>query len=67
MVPGIIQTDQADEFFRHVDRAKFLEEIPLGEFGKPEDVAEVVVFLASGRARYATGATIDVSGASYVH
>ncbi len=43
-----------------------LDEIPLGDMASPEDVANVVVFLASGLARHATGATIDVNGASYV-
>ena len=42
-------------------------EIPLGAMGRPEEVADVVLYLASGRARYATGATIDVNGASYLH
>ena len=37
-------------------------EIPLGTIGAPEDVANLVVFLASDRARYITGATIQVDG-----
>lgn len=36
--------------------------IPLGEFGKAEDVAEAVVFLASDRARYITGQVLCVDG-----
>jgi len=65
--PGIIQSDQSDEFVRHYGMQEAVKEIPLGELGKPEDIANVVVFLASGKARYATGATIDVVGASYLH
>jgi NAD(P)-dependent dehydrogenase (short-subunit alcohol dehydrogenase family) len=38
----------------------------LGEVAQPQDVANVVAFLASGLARHATGTTIDVNGASYV-
>jgi 3-oxoacyl-[acyl-carrier protein] reductase len=65
--PGIIQTDQGSDFIKIYGLAEAVKEIPLGELGKPEDVANVVVFLASGKARYSTGATIDVVGASYLH
>lgn len=41
-------------------------EIPLGELTPPEDVAEVITFLSSGRARHATGITVDVTGGSYI-
>ena len=37
-------------------------EIPVGEYGQPEDLANLVVFLASPRARYITGAVIPVDG-----
>jgi NAD(P)-dependent dehydrogenase (short-subunit alcohol dehydrogenase family) len=65
--PGIIQTDQGDDFVKIYGLSEAVKEIPLGELGKPEDVANVVTFLASGKARYSTGATIDVVGASYLH
>jgi 3-oxoacyl-[acyl-carrier protein] reductase len=65
--PGIIQTDQGDDFVRIYGMSEAVKEIPLGELGKPEDVANVVTFLASGKARYSTGATIDVVGASFLH
>jgi 3-oxoacyl-[acyl-carrier protein] reductase len=40
--------------------------LPLREPVPPQDVAETIVFLASGRARHATGATVDITGADYV-
>lgn len=40
--------------------------LPLGEITPPDDVAAVIAFLASGRARHTTGATIDITGADYV-
>lgn len=43
-----------------------LDALPLGEVTPPEEVAEIVAFLASGRARHLTGATLDVTGADYV-
>ena len=36
--------------------------IPLGRFGRPEDVAYAVCFLASEQASFITGATLDVNG-----
>ncbi|GAB3396953.1 SDR family oxidoreductase [Schumannella luteola] len=45
---------------------KLAATLPLGEVTPPEEVAAVVGFLASGRARHATGTTIDVTGADYV-
>jgi 3-oxoacyl-[acyl-carrier protein] reductase len=38
------------------------QQIPLGKFGEPRDVAELVVFLASDQARYISGAVLDVTG-----
>ena len=43
-----------------------LAALPLREVTPPQDVAEMVVFLASGRSRHTTGATIDITGADYV-
>ena len=42
--------------------APFLNRIPLGRPGEPEDVAPAVLFLASGAARYVTGAVLPVDG-----
>ena len=43
-----------------------LNDLPLGEITPPQDVAEVITFLASGRSRHSTGATVDITGADYV-
>lgn len=66
VVPGMIATEQVDDFIRHYGQSQAMDEIPIKEFGRPKDVANVVAFLASGLARYSTGATIDVGGASYM-
>jgi len=67
VVPGMIRTQQLDEFVDLYGEDYAKHDIPLGEFGEPQDIANVVAFLASDLARYATGATIDVNGACYVH
>jgi 3-oxoacyl-[acyl-carrier protein] reductase len=65
---GIIDTDQARAQIRsHGGDERFLAEIPMGEYGRPEDISELVLFLATGRARYSSGSTIDAVGASYLH
>ena len=66
VAPGFVRTEMAEEFFAIHGEAPVVSEIPLGEVAEPQDVANVVAFLASGLARQATGTTIDVNGASYV-
>ncbi len=48
------------------EKKKVLSDIPLGRLGTPEEVASVVVFLASKESSYITGITIDVSGGRYL-
>lgn len=65
VAPGPILTDM----IRHWPRERLndlIDRIPLGRLGTPEDVADVVVFLASPMARYLTGVTIDVAGGLYM-
>jgi NAD(P)-dependent dehydrogenase (short-subunit alcohol dehydrogenase family) len=40
--------------------------LAMGEWVPPTDIAELVAFLATGRCRHLTGATLDVNGATYV-
>ena len=55
MILSIQTQDQIDETIRN---------IPLKRLGKPEDIANTVLFLASDLSDYITGATIDVNGGS---
>ena len=61
--PGLIRTHRTKKVFENESIKQRLElETPLPYFGNPEDVAEVVAFLASDRARYITGTDIVVDG-----
>ena len=63
IAPGKIISEQILRNYAPDVRAKLArEERPLGEFGQPEDVANLVVFLASPLARYMTGTVIPVDG-----
>lgn len=61
VAPGAIETDMMAQFSAD-DVAALCEEIPLGRLGKPEEIAEVIAFLAGDGAAYITGQTIGVNG-----
>ena len=72
VVPHLLDTDRQDETMRELAkisgkpeaeiRKKRLDELPLGRLGRPEEVADVVVFLASERASFVCGAAWHVDG-----
>jgi 3-oxoacyl-[acyl-carrier protein] reductase len=63
--PGIIRTPMTDAMRDDVKQER-LREIPLGRFGEPEEVADVVLFLASDLSRYLTGTVIEISGGRHI-
>ncbi|MFH1679509.1 MAG: SDR family oxidoreductase [Candidatus Eisenbacteria bacterium] len=66
VAPGWVETDMAAEYLRGPKGDQIRAESPLGRVATPEEVAETVVFLASGRCDSATGCIVDVNGASYL-
>jgi len=67
--PGTIMTEQMVERFQGYPKAEQERRIagtPLNRFGKPEEVAAAVLFLASEEASFITGANIDVNGGRFM-
>ncbi|MGY3682190.1 SDR family oxidoreductase [Streptomyces sp. TE33382] len=65
--PGVVLTDMIAPYAAAPEAVAVLESITaLGRMGEPEDVADVVGFLAGPQGRWVTGQTIDVSGGTYL-
>lgn len=61
VAPGFIKSAMTDKLSDAV-KEQYLAGIPLSRFGEPEDIADVVAFLASDMSRYVTGQVIHVDG-----
>lgn len=66
VAPGFVRTDMAEEYFQEHGDQQVMAEIALSRLTEPDDLAPLVVMLASGLADHATGCTIDINAASYV-
>jgi len=66
VAPGWVMTEMARPAIVAKGMEALTRDIPMGALAPPEEVANIVAFLASGLARHSTGATIDINGASYV-
>lgn len=62
--PGAVQTDMMKSFTQE-DLAMMEEEIPLGRLAAPEEIADVIWFLASKQSSYMTGQILSVNGGWY--
>jgi len=68
VMPGTIQTDINRDDLSNPEKRSYMEKrIPLGRLGVPDDIAKVVVFLASDLADYVTGASVLTDGGMFVN
>lgn len=65
VAPGVIETDMTAST-NEAKRVKQLDTIPLKRFGKPEEVASLVTYLASDAAGYITGQVISIDGGLHI-
>ncbi|MCM8821166.1 MAG: 3-oxoacyl-[acyl-carrier-protein] reductase [Candidatus Omnitrophica bacterium] len=61
VAPGYIITRMTEQLPEKI-KTKMLEMIPLGRFGKPEEVADLIIFLSSDKANYITGQVFRIDG-----
>jgi 3-oxoacyl-[acyl-carrier protein] reductase len=66
IAPGLTDTAQPRYGHSEEDLAELARAVPLGRMAQPDEIADVIVFLASDAARYITGQTINVNGGSYM-
>ncbi len=62
--PGLIDTPTMDSEACRAKLDYFLKQIPFKRLDKPQDAADLILFLASDESSYITGATVDLNGGS---
>ena len=63
IAPGAIATPMNEDVLRDPDKLKrVLSQVPLGRMGRPEEIAQMAVYLASEAAAYVTGSTFVIDG-----
>tara|TARA_Y100000768_G_C23928801_1_gene658949 strand:- start:68 stop:790 length:723 start_codon:yes stop_codon:yes gene_type:complete len=65
IAPGFIETDMTDHF-KDEKLKNILNQIPANKMGKPHEIADLALFLASSKGSYITGQTISVDGGLYM-
>ncbi len=66
VAPGFVETDMASEIMASEVGEEIKAQSPMNRISKPEEVANLILFLASEGTEYMTGAIVDINGASYL-
>ncbi len=67
IAPGTIETDMIADRYSEEEKRERVQEIPLKRLGKPEDIANTALFLASEKSSYVNGEIIGVNGGLTIH
>lgn len=67
VAPGFVRTDMAQDAIDEYGEGFVVDDLALSRLTEPDDIAPMVVLLASGASDHATGCTIDINAGSYVH
>ena len=62
IAPGTTMTDRVKKMLTPEKKEMFTKACPLGRLAQPEEISDVITFMATDESRYITGATIDVNG-----
>lgn len=65
--PGYIGTKMVTSIRQEILDEKILPQIPLGRLGKPDEVAGLIIYLASDEAAFVTGANISINGGQHMY
>ena len=60
--PGLIDTEMVRSTIDEERTRQYADSFPIARLGRPEEVAELIAFLASDKAAYITGASLDING-----
>lgn len=67
IAPGVVRTRLSEQFAAtQGGEKKITDNLAMGEWVPPEEIGELVAFLATGTVRHLSGATLDINGASYI-
>ncbi len=67
IAPGVVRTRLSEQFAAtQGGEQQITDMLAMGEWVPPEEIAELVTFLATGKVRHLSGATLDINGASYI-
>lgn len=66
IAPGLVETPLIEDAYTAEQRTKMTNATPMGRFATPDEIAEIVVFLASNKSSYLTGQTLNANGGSFM-